>query len=139
MQAGAAALSDRRSGQKNLFGGFSTRMTARIKRPRPATLPDCGEFEERERLAMEKEVLGYYLSSHPLSEYAAMLSEFCSHTTDKLADLPDRMEVFLGGMLSSIKITNTKNSRPGRPTRYAMFDLEDTAALSAASSGRMTS
>jgi DNA polymerase-3 subunit alpha len=126
MQAGAAALSDRRSGQKNLFGGFDED-DGKDKKAATATLPDCGEFEERERLAMEKEVLGYYLSSHPLSEYAAMLSEFCSHTTDKLADLPDRMEVFLGGMLSSIKITNTKNSRPGAPTRYAMFDLEDTA------------
>jgi DNA polymerase-3 subunit alpha len=126
MQAGAAALSDRRSGQKNLFGGFDED-DGKEKKAATATLPDCGEFEERERLAMEKEVLGYYLSSHPLSEYAAMLSEFCSHTTDKLADLPDRMEVFLGGMLSSIKITNTKNSRPGAPTRYAMFDLEDTA------------
>ncbi|MEY4177119.1 MAG: polymerase subunit alpha [Planctomycetota bacterium] len=126
MQAGAAALADRRSGQKNLFGGFDED-DGKGKKAGAATLPDCGEFEERERLAMEKEVLGYYLSSHPLSEYAAMLSEFCSHTTDKLADLPDRMEVFLGGMLSSIKITNTKNSRPGAPTRYAMFDLEDTA------------
>jgi DNA polymerase-3 subunit alpha len=126
MQAGAAALSDRRSGQKNLFGGFDED-DGKDKKAATATLPDCGEFEERERLAMEKEVLGYYLSSHPLSEYAAMLSEFCSHTTDKLVDLPDRMEVFLGGMLSSIKITNTKNSRPGAPTRYAMFDLEDTA------------
>jgi DNA polymerase-3 subunit alpha len=126
MQAGAAALADRRSGQKNLFGGFDED-EGKGKKAGASTLPDCGEFEERERLAMEKEVLGYYLSSHPLSEYAAMLSEFCSHTTDKLADLPDRMEVFLGGMLSSIKITNTKNSRPGAPTRYAMFDLEDTA------------
>ncbi|MFM7070182.1 MAG: DNA polymerase III subunit alpha [Planctomycetota bacterium] len=126
MQAGAAALADRRSGQKNLFGGFDED-DGKGKKAGTSTLPDCGEFEERERLAMEKEVLGYYLSSHPLSEYAAMLSEFCSHTTDKLADLPDRMEVFLGGMLSSIKITNTKNSRPGAPTRYAMFDLEDTA------------
>jgi DNA polymerase III subunit alpha len=32
-------------------------------------LPNVPEFEERERLAMEKEVLGYYLSSHPLAEY----------------------------------------------------------------------
>lgn len=124
LQAGAAVLADRRSGQKNLFGGLGDDDE---KKTAPVTLPDCGEFDERERLLMEKEVLGFYLTSHPLSEYATMLAEYCSHTTDKVPDLPDRMEVFLGGMLSSIKITNTKNSRPGAPTRYAMFDLEDMA------------
>jgi len=122
LQAGAATLADRRSGQKNLFGGGGD---ADDKKSTAVVLPDVGEFEERERLISEKEVLGFYLSSHPLSEYEATLSEFCSHTIDKIPDLPDRTEVFLGGMLSAIKITNTKNSRPGAPTRYAMFDLED--------------
>jgi DNA polymerase-3 subunit alpha len=124
LQAGAAALADRRSGQKSLFGGFGD---VEEKKAAPTPLPDCGEFDERERLASEKEVLGFYLSSHPLSEYASMLTEYCSHTVDKVPDLPDRTEVLLGGLLSSIKITNTKNSRPGAPTRYAMFDLEDIA------------
>ncbi|MFO0901896.1 MAG: DNA polymerase III subunit alpha [Pirellulales bacterium] len=124
LQAGAAALADRRSGQKNLFGGFGEEED---KKTAAVALPDVGEFEERERLMSEKEVLGFYLTSHPLAEYEATLAEFCSHTIDKVPELPDRTEVFLGGMLSAIKITNTKNSRPGAPTRYAMFDLEDMA------------
>jgi DNA polymerase-3 subunit alpha len=37
----------------------------------------------------------------------------------------ERDEVILGGMLSSIKFSNTKNPQPGKPSRYAMFDLED--------------
>ncbi|MFM9118237.1 MAG: DNA polymerase III subunit alpha [Planctomycetota bacterium] len=122
IQSGAAALADRRSGQKSLFGGLDepteTQKTT-------VSLPDCGELPDRERLAMEKEVLGYYLTSHPLSEYVQTLSEYCSHTIDRIPDLPDRSEVLIGGMLSAIKITNTKNSRPNAPTRYAMFDLED--------------
>jgi DNA polymerase-3 subunit alpha len=122
IQSGASALADRRSGQKSLFGGGEEVSDS----PRAAvSLPECGELPDRERLAMEKEVLGYYLTSHPLSEYVQTLSEYCSHTIDRIPDLADRSEVLIGGMLSAIKITNTKNSRPNSPTRYAMFDLED--------------
>ncbi|HND51395.1 MAG TPA: DNA polymerase III subunit alpha [Pirellulaceae bacterium] len=123
LQSGAAALADRRSGQKNLFGALMDKDEG--KKAPAASLPDCGEYEERERLIAEKEVLGFYLSSHPLSEYATTLSEYCSHTVERIPELPDRTEVLIGGMLSAIKITNTKNSKPGAPTRYAMFDLED--------------
>ncbi|MGE0758661.1 MAG: OB-fold nucleic acid binding domain-containing protein, partial [Pirellulaceae bacterium] len=42
---------------------------------------------------------------------------------------PDRTEVLLGGMLSSIKFANTKNGRPGAPTKYANFDLEDVEGM----------
>ena len=41
------------------------------------------------------------------------------------AALAHRSEVLLGGMLSAIKFSNTKNPVPGSPSRYAMFDLED--------------
>jgi DNA polymerase-3 subunit alpha len=43
------------------------------------------------------------------------------------AALKARTEVMLGGMLSAIKLAHTKNPKPGAPSRYAMFDLEDTA------------
>jgi len=88
-------------------------------------MPDVGEFEQREKLLLEKEVLGFYLTSHPLSEYAKTLAEYCTHTVERIPEVKERGEVYLGGMLSSIKLTNTKNGRPGSPTRYAMFDLED--------------
>ena len=89
-------------------------------------LPDIPEMPERERLAAEKEVLGFYLSSHPLAEYEAKLSQVCSHTTADIADLPDRAEVILGGMLSAIKFAHVKKLRPGATaTKYANFDLED--------------
>ncbi len=92
MQSGAAALADRRSGQKSLFGDLDE-----DERTVQVALPDIPEWEERERLAMEKEVLGFYLSSHPLAEYEKTLSTFCSHTT-----------VGLGGRAAS------RGSDPGR-------------------------
>ncbi len=45
------------------------------------------------------------------------------------AELKHRTEVMLGGMLSSIKFAHTKNPKPGSPSRYAMFDLEDTEGM----------
>jgi len=120
LQAGSSALSDRRSGQKNLFEQFSD-----SDEDEKAPLPRVPEFEERERLLMEKEVLGFYLSSHPLEEHKGLLANVCSHTTTRLPTLNDRTEVVVGGMVSSIKLAHTKNGRPGSPTKYANFDLED--------------
>jgi DNA polymerase-3 subunit alpha len=125
MGAGAKTLADRRAGQKNLFGGFDEEEESPAARP-AADLPDIPEFEERERLLMEKEVLGFYLSSHPLAEYEKALETFCTHKTTQLSDVPARGEVVLGGMISSIKPAHIRKVRPGQThTKYANFDLED--------------
>jgi DNA polymerase III subunit alpha len=80
-------------------------------------------------LAKEKEVLGFYLTSHPLAEHQPTLSAYCSHTTMEAASLAHRTEVMLGGMISALKLSHTKNPKPGAPSRYAMFDLEDAAGI----------
>ncbi len=123
LQAGASALADRRSGQKSLFGAFEDESDSKSA----IELPNVPEYEERERLAMEKEVLGYYLSSHPLSEYEKTLATYCTHTTADVAGLPDKTEVMMGGMLSAIKLSHVKHAKPDKPTKYANFDLEDMA------------
>ena len=75
---------------------------------------------------MEKEVLGFYLTSHPLAEHEATLRTYCTHTSSQLAKLEHRTEVLVGGMLAAIKFSHTKNPRPGSTnTKYAMWDLED--------------
>ncbi|MBM4004136.1 MAG: DNA polymerase III subunit alpha [Planctomycetes bacterium] len=121
MQAGAAMLADRKCGQKSLFGAIEDAEPV----AKQASLPDVGEFEPRERLLMEKEVLGFYLTSHPLAEHVRTLEEYCSHTIEKIGELPERAEVIVGGMLAAIKHSNTKSPKPGAPSRYVMFDLED--------------
>jgi DNA polymerase-3 subunit alpha len=122
MQSGAAVLADRRSGQRGLFDD-----TADDAAASPAVaLPDVPEVDERQRLAMEKEVLGFYLSSHPLAALQETLRTFCSHTTSEVTKLEHRTEVLVGGMLSAIKFSHTKNPRAGSSnTKYAMWDLED--------------
>ncbi len=125
MQSGAAALADRKSGQMNFF--------EQIEEPDSTSnasekLPDVPEFTDKARLAMEKEVLGTYLSDHPMKEYKTQLSVFCTHTMAQLKDLKDRSEVTVGGMISSIKLANTRNPKPNAPSKYANFDLEDLEA-----------
>ena len=121
MQSGASALADRRSGQKNLFGAFEESEDEEPETP----LPKIPELEEKELLIQERDVLGFYLTSHPLEQFQEKLATFCTHTTTKLGDLKHRAEVVMGGMIASIKLAHTKNGRPGAPTKYANFDLED--------------
>ena len=125
MAAGASAHADRKSGQKSLFGFDDDDVKSNHKTP-ALHLPDLPEWEPKERLNKEKEVLGFYLTAHPLSEYEELLKTFCTHTTQTAAALKKGDEVMLGGILSSIKPSYTKKPRPGSTaTKYAMFDLED--------------
>lgn len=123
LQAGAAAATDRRRGQKGLFEAFDDEE----EEEEPALdLPNIPPLEEKEQLTLEKEVLGYYLSSHPLAEHEKLLRTYCTHTSQSMSKLAHRDEVVLGGMLAAIKMSHTKNPRPGAVhTKYAMWDLED--------------
>ncbi len=123
IQSGVAKHRDRKSGQKSLFGDEMDDSPA-AQGPL-ILLPNIGELNEREKLAAEKEVLGYYLTAHPLAEFQTSLQAFCSHVTSQLKDCKDREEVMVGGMISSIKLAITKNPKPGQPNKYANFDLED--------------
>ena len=123
MQSGAAVQADKKSGQTSLFGAFEEDEEEADAAPTP--LPEMDEWPEREKLMAEKEVLGFYLDSHPLAEFEPKLATFRTHVTDGLSEVKERGEVVLGGMISSIKFAHTKNAKAGQPTKYANFDLED--------------
>jgi DNA polymerase-3 subunit alpha len=119
VQSGASLASDRKSGQKSLFGGDDSGAKP------AAALPNIDDWSDRERAQKEKEVLGFYLTSHPLDEQKSTLTKYRSHTTADIPQLKEREEVILGGMISSLKFSTTKNPQPGKPSKYVMFDLED--------------
>ncbi len=123
IQSGATALADKRSGQMNFFDEIEEDVPAQAAATQ--NLPDIPEFEDKMKLAMEKEVLGMYLSSHPLAEYVQQLSTLCTHKSVDIKAVKNRSEVMVGGMISSIKIANTRNPKPNQPSKYANFDLED--------------
>jgi len=128
MAAGAAQLADRKSGQKSLFGGLDDAQPAAAA---PATgLPDVPPLSDLEMRSNEKEVLGYYVHSHPLAEHQSLLDAICTHGTAGLAAVKAKGEVLVGGLVAALKLSNTKQARPGSThTRYAMFDLEDMEGL----------
>src|SRR4029079_10323458 len=88
-------------------------------------LPDVAPMTHSQKLNSEKEVFGFYLTSHPLTEYAEKLLLYSTHTAPDLQTLNDGAEVRLGGMISAIKRTNTKKPSRNGHTRYATFDFED--------------
>ena len=127
ISSGAARLADRRSGQKNLFAAFEE---AEPEEEPAAVLPDVAPFTDFETRSFEKEVLGYYVHSHPLAEYKSVLQTVCTHGSMDIGKADPRSEVVMGGLIGSLKLSNTKQPRPGATfTRYGMFDLEDMQGL----------
>jgi len=128
MAAGAAQLADRRSGQKNLFAAFDDPQPAAAAAP--VGLPDVPPLSDLEMRSNEKEVLGYYIHSHPLAEFQGLIEAICTHGTGDLGGTKAKDSVVIGGLVAALKLSNTKQARPGSThTRYGMFDLEDMDGL----------
>lgn len=126
VQNAASRLRDKQAGQRNLFGGEDEALAARGTQ---IALPDVPPMTHSQRLAAEKEVFGFYLTSHPLTEHSSKLQLYATNTTADLAALADGAEVRLGGMISSIKRTNTKKPSRNGHTKYANFDFEDVRGM----------
>lgn len=82
-------------------------------------LPPVGEYEKEQLLAFEKEVLGIYISGHPLEQYTEMLtrnataltSDFLPEEETGLPHLADGSRVIVGGMITNKTIKYTKNNQ----------------------------
>ncbi|MBX3452526.1 MAG: DNA polymerase III subunit alpha [Planctomycetaceae bacterium] len=127
VQGAASRHRDKQRGQKNLFGG-DEEDEAPGKAVVVESLPDVPEWPHREKLNFEKEALGFYLTSHPLTEYGEQLSTYSTHTAKQLHDIENET-VVLGGMVSSIKRAATKKPSRNGHSRYVMFDFEDPSGV----------
>jgi DNA polymerase-3 subunit alpha len=107
---GQRISADRLAGQASIFdGAFGDAETAvEVQHPPIATT----EFDERELLRLEKEVLGLYVSEHPLER---VRTELRRKTDCALTDLERRRDgefVTVGGIVSSLKQVTTKRGEP---------------------------
>ncbi len=102
---------ERDSAQTSLFG------TAEIVKGNgngAGKLPEIPEWDDKLRLGFEKEALGFYITGHPLGRYAAEIKRFASFDTASMAELPDKTEVRVCGVVSALKEYITKkNERMG--------------------------
>ncbi len=75
-------------------------------------------------LKFEKEFLGFYITNHPLTEHESALANYATATTRDVKNLPEGMEVTIGGLINKVKRAITKNGRSaGQP--MAILTLED--------------
>lgn len=77
------------------------------------------DFTSQERLQFEKELLGFYVSGHPLNAYAGLAEALCTHTEETVLLEGDRVEFRLTGLISGI--TKRLSKRDNRP--WAFFNL----------------
>src|SRR5579864_4336069 len=116
METGQRAWKDRQSGQAGLFGVVAEE-PAHIEQPLPA-LPD---WTPQQKLSSEKEVLGIYVTGHPLDEYPAKVAELSTHYTETLEGLERGAEVAICGILTGIQRKRT--TKDGK--LWAAMHLED--------------
>ena len=104
------------SSQQSLFGdddGFE------IVKPSP---PEAPEWPKLEKLNREKEVVGIFLSAHPLDDYRLEMKTFCNIPISRLSNMRDLLgqEVVIAGMVTEARSGTSKNGKP-----FGSFTLQD--------------
>ena len=121
VQSAAAKQRDKARGQLSLFGDNASSGGVEDD----VAMPPAEDWTHSQKLTAERDVLGFYLTSHPLTEFADQIEAFTQQTTKDLRDLGDGKDVLLGGMVSAIKKATTKNPSRNGNSKYVNFDLED--------------
>ena len=109
---------DKFQAQTSLFGG----MEVSVSHPSiPKNIPTWGNLE---RLNKERELVGIYLSAHPLDEYSIILDYVCDTKLNQLEEQKEELskmeEVTIGGIVTSVRTGESKNGSP-----YGIVKMED--------------
>jgi DNA polymerase-3 subunit alpha len=112
----ASVISDRQRGQAALFGVAEDRSTST-----PDETINFEEWPDQEKLHHEKELLGFYVSGHPLMPLEQLLERYSLTNTKALAELPNRSMTRIGGMIASANKAISKKTGKN----YALATLED--------------
>ena len=112
----AGIQSDKQKGQSSLFG------TLEEKAPQKSGMEqNLPEWPQHELLAYEKELLGFYVTGHPLTPFVPILKKYALANTAQLAELPNRSVTRIGGLIAAVQ--NGVSKKSGKP--YSMVTLED--------------
>jgi len=107
---------DKATAMTSLFGDDTSFQIARPE------IPQAARWSDLERLNKERELIGIYLSAHPLDDYEFMLKYVCNADTLRLQDLDsiNGMEITFGGIITAVREGQTKRGSP-----YTIFKIED--------------
>jgi DNA polymerase-3 subunit alpha len=115
MEIGTRAWKDRASGQSGLFADLAV--------SEPATahpLPAVPDWTPHEKLTGEKEMLGFYITGHPLDQFKDKAADIATHLTSNLEGLAKSTEVVLCGILTGIQRKRNKDGK-----LWAAMQIED--------------
>ena len=107
-----AKQAEKDAAQVSLFGGDSG-----VATPLPR-VAECEPFSEMEKLKIEKEVVGFYISGHPLDQFEIELDSFCKPISD-INKYPNQ-DIAIGGIVNGVRNGQTKNGKP-----YGVVNIED--------------
>ena len=116
IEYGQKVRRDRESGQKGLFAGLQAGPAA-IPEPPPPAIP---EWPVEQRLAFEKETLGFYVSGHPLEKFVNEVSRFSRKSIAELISERKSVECRIAGIVTDFRAKRTKKG-----DLMALFTLED--------------
>ncbi len=119
MQESSLKQQEREMGQVSMFGGPAEGSGADDAHA-PRTLPNVAPMAESERLTREKEILGFYISGHPLEPYRVECELFASHTVSQLGQWTPE-PISMGVVVTAIKRQLSKRSG----AEFARLTVED--------------
>ena len=116
MRYGQRFQAEKNNAQQSLFGGDGH---VDITRP---TLPSCADWSQLETLSKEREMIGLYLSAHPLDDYKVVIDHMCKTQLSELENLDPLkgQEIAVAGMVVGVQNLMTKTGKP-----WGKFRLED--------------
>jgi DNA polymerase-3 subunit alpha len=114
MESGSRTWMERERGQGNMFADLMG------SEPVTHSLPNVTDWTSREKLSGEKEMLGFYVTGHPLDEYDEKATALATHLTSGLEGLAKSTEVALCGILTGI---NRRRNKDGK--LWASMQIED--------------
>jgi DNA polymerase-3 subunit alpha len=117
MEQAKAVQRDKQSGQMSLF---AVAPKAENVEATEIIMPDMDEWDERKRLAFEKDTVGFYITGHPLDNALSEIKTVTDCDIHNLAEWGDDQPVRLGGLIRSCKRLKSKKGEP-----MAFITLED--------------
>ncbi|WP_018132013.1 DNA polymerase III subunit alpha [Effusibacillus pohliae] len=115
VEKGAMLKKEREAPQMSLFG-----MMEQPQQTEPFVYPEVDDLSEPERLEMEKELLGLYVSGHPLDRYRAAMREHARHRIAELQEAEDGSATTVAGRVRSMRLVQTRKGQ-----QMAFVELED--------------
>ena len=114
----------KKAGQELLFGSSAAGNSVGVLATIEPKLPSVPEWAKSERMALEKGVLGFYVTSHPLRDVEATFQSYITLDTQTVRAAGDKSPGIMGGLVSKIRMMTTK-SGPNAGSRWVILLIED--------------